>query len=79
MQIEILKRVMFLLFCFFAVALTEAKPANGEVRLFTLPRDKPFRMVDKVPDTAVAGSASFTAAARSGEFYVFQGRPVSFN
>ena len=44
----------------------------SETRLFTLPRETSWRYVDGTPSNTVMEKASFSGAARPGEFYVFQ-------
>ena len=46
--------------------------STRSVRVFTLPRERPWRRVDAAPESAALGGANFSGAARPGEFFVFQ-------
>lgn len=59
-------RLAFLTLAFSASQLTAAP------RLFTLPREKPWRFVDGVPAVTSVGTAPCGGTARPGEFFVFQ-------
>ncbi len=66
---NVLKHSLVVCPLFLLLAVT---PAVAGMKLFTAPRETPWRMVDDAPPSAAVGHASFSATARPGEFYVFQ-------
>ncbi len=52
--------------------LLAVTPAVAGMKLFTAPRETPWRMVDDAPPSAAVEHASFSGTARPGEFFVFQ-------